>query len=181
MPDVLERVGWTTAMPVLAEDMIQLEQNIEDALRTHVHGDGTVVAIDPALVPAPSGAVGGVATLLAHLLRSDIHFAPNTNLPNVYSGRVSVPSVNGGNAAYSVDVTFPGYTLASFKVFSAISFPGGGVVSTPPEGACISAEVLTANSFRLHVKYPYNPFTTYPAIDVVWETHGTDGSTLPAV
>ncbi len=55
---LLTKIGWVDGQVVLASDMIQLEDNIEDALQAHSHGDGNVVAIDPENIPTPTGSVG---------------------------------------------------------------------------------------------------------------------------
>lgn len=175
MTDVLDSVGWVAAMPVLAEDLLQLETNIDNAIKGHVHGDGTVVAVDPALVPL-TGAVGGSATLAAHVANESVHYKPNTNLPNWFAGSVQIPALDGSNPTYSVDVTFTGFNDASYRVFADIHYPQGSVIDNLPDALQITTEVLTATTFRLHLRGMYNPYDNTQSLYVSWLAIGQSAS-----
>ena len=156
----LTRVGWTHAQIVDAEDMLQMETNIQAALLTHNHGADGVVAVDPFLIPAPSVAVGSVPTVGDHLANTSIHFRINQNVPAWYSGMLSIPPVNGANPEWSSDdiiLPSPGFTTASYRVFANIHY-AGVQVDVLPDYCQIVTEVIDASKFRLHARFVFNPF-----------------------
>lgn len=177
MAITLVRVGFVDGMPILAEDMITLETNIEVGLNTHVHGNGQVVALDPSLIPAPAGAVGASTTVAAHLANEAIHYKPNTNLPNWYAGEITIPQLDGENPIYTQDVTFPGYLTADYRVYLSNFFPNGSVIGKLPEGITLTAEVLSEVKFRIHVKFIYNPYGRTESMKVAWLAVGTTSAT----
>lgn len=175
---ILTRVGWVDGMIVLAEDMLALEDNVDTALMTHTHGDGDVVPIDPAYVPAPAQAVGGVATLRDHLMSSAIHQTPNQNLPIWYTGFVSVPALQGDAPEWSTDVTLdPGFATTDYRVFLSINYSNASV-QTLPDSCFYAVEILSTTQFRVHVRFIFNPFESHKALNIVWNAVGRDGGAV---
>lgn len=181
MADVLTRVGWVDGQVVLAEDMIELEDNIEAALQEHNHGDGTVVPVLAQNIPAPTGSIGlpsnpnndpTVSSLRDHLTNSAIHYRPNQNLPGWLTGTVSIPALSGDEPSYTVDVTLdPAFTNTNYWVLLSINY-SNATVQELPDSAFLAAEILSASQFRIHARLIFNPFESHKAFQVVWTAIG---------
>lgn len=181
MTDVLTQVGWVDGMTVLAEDMIELEDNVETALQAHVHGDGTVVAVLPQNIPAPTGSVGlpdnpgnlpSVSNVRDHLTNSAIHYRPNQNLPGWLTGTVTIPALSGDEPEYTVDVTLtPAFGSVNYWVLTSINY-ANATVNELPDSGFIGVEILSASQFRIHVRLVFNPFESHDAFNVVWTAIG---------
>lgn len=181
---LLTRVGWLDGQIVLAEDLIQLETNIENAVRTHVHGSGGVDAVVPVLpenIPLVS-ALGGCLTLRDHVRNGQIHYSPNQNIPGWLWGTVEVPSLTGDQPEWFSDPVQlnPAFRTTAYKVFTDINYASGTVI-TLPDSCVVAPEILDAGSFRLHVRFVFNPFEAHQALQVVWFAIGNDAPNLALV